>query len=162
MCDLGIEGRCQNPVDCEKRRLIFKAQNEKMLELYGYTEFDIFKQSLIGENGKIRKNVFKRSVHYEKQSLERVFSDAEIAAIIKEGDVIEFWQDKKEKVMLVWGNIYNPAKYAKTKYRPAHIVFKKNIFDDDSRWTLATIYNPKSMPWKWDNSHTRRVCFCKK
>lgn len=157
MSDLGIDDRCQNPEHCKKRRVAFAAQNERMLNLYGYAEFEEFNESLVSENGKINKNVFKQSHHIQKRSFERVFSQMEISTILKDGDIIEYWQNREEKKMLVWGNIYN--KNAKVKYRPVHIVLRKNSSDD--KWTVSTIYNPETMQWKWDKSLTKRICFCK-
>ncbi|SHN86541.1 DUF4258 domain-containing protein [Desulfitobacterium chlororespirans] len=156
MCDLGIEGRCQNPVECEKRRLIFKAQNEKMLELFGHTEFELFKRAFKEKGFDSLKKDPKRT-HSADRAYERAISEAEIRSVFKNGDIVEYYQGNGIKKMLLWGFHYLGRK----KYRPIHVVLKKEM--TESMWEIATVYDPRSQPWLWNKEiYSERICFCKK
>jgi hypothetical protein len=92
-----------------------------------------------------------RSRHTKKRQVFRAFSEKTILTAIKEGWVIEY--NTKRNTLL----IQYFAKVAEKKYRPIHVVLRL----EDGTWKIATVYDPRSMPWKWSKNYSERVCFCK-
>ena len=151
---------CKNPVGCKKRRIAFQVQNEISIRKYGEKEFEIF-QRLFQENGfdSLEKDKNSEKSHAEDRAFERAISDSEIRSVFMNGDIIEYFQGNGMKKMLLSGS----HRYGKGKYRPIHVVLKKEMMTG-SMWSITTLYDPRSMPWLWDQktNFTERVCFCKR
>lgn len=161
MFDHDNEG-CKNPIGCKKRRIAFQIQNEISVKKYGEKEFEMFRLSFQKKGFDFLEKAKDRNhenTHAEDRAFQRSISEQEIHSVFLDGDIIEYFQGNGIKKMLICGSY----RYGKGKYRPIHVVLRKEM-TAGSTWSIATLYDPRSMPWLWDQktNFTERVCFCKR
>jgi exosome complex RNA-binding protein Rrp4 len=125
---------------CKERAERHQTYQEKFLDMG---------DAMLAEALKAGKEI-KASLHSRKRGVLRCFSDSEIANAVRNGAVIERQKD------LAW-LISSSVKVGEKKYRLIHVavIIGEVIF-------VKTAYDPKTMPWKWDSTFSKRVCWCKK
>ncbi|WP_157384368.1 DUF4258 domain-containing protein [Desulfitobacterium hafniense] len=105
-----------------------------MLELFGHTEFELFKRAFKEKGFDSLKKDPKRT-HSADRAYERAISEAEIRSVFKNGDIVEYYQGNGIKKMLLWGFHYLGRK----KYRPIHVVLKKEMTESCGRLQQSMI-----------------------
>lgn len=95
------------------------------------------------------------SSHALERQVDRSISRPQIVEAVKNGWAIERRQQGDDiKVILLYHLRVSPR-----VYRPIHIVAVFNTFTP-IKWTVKTVYDPRSEAWKWSEDFQRRVCFC--
>lgn len=114
----------------------------------------------------------KASLVYHKHELKREYfraiSEQDTREVLENGWVIERNIYNKEisteqgikKITVVNLVILYYIKLGQGRYRPIHLVINFKPKQPD-KWMAITIYDPRSMSWKWSDDFTERVCFCK-
>ncbi|MFT9486774.1 MAG: DUF4258 domain-containing protein [Tepidibacillus sp.] len=104
----------------------------------------------------IRDPAFQRVLtrHANKRMLDRAISTQVLINSLDDGLPIEMYTVDGEVHLLIFTAIKEEK-----KYRPLHIAIK---VEKNQKYSIKTIYDPRSQAWKWDESLTQRVCWCKK
>ena len=91
-------------------------------------------------------DTYQHSFHAEDRRIERGFTRAEVEEVVREGRVIEEYEDEyrgPSALLLHWIN---------EKERPVHVVAapKKDIT------VIVTVYDPSDQPDTWNDNYTKR------
>lgn len=139
---------CRDKEGCFKKHLKWMENQKKYAEI-GQQELERFLDRLEQRKAKISFDQ-----HFEKlRSIERSISHYDAEEVLHVGWVIE----RIVKHGMISLLIHGYCKKDKS-YRPLHIVC--DVVSEDL-WVITTAYDPRSMPWKWDETFTKRKCFCK-
>jgi len=142
---------CQDPAKCQQMRQKFLRINAMAIEKFGQHEYETLQKTFSDEGF----GCINFSDHARKRTYIRAISETQIRTVITDGEVIEYHQNEYgTRKILLWGNIH----LAKGQYRPIHIVLKKR--KGETKWSIVTVYDPRSEAWRWNESFTERICFC--
>lgn len=99
----------------------------------------------------LKGRVLYKTRHLISRMSERAISEKDIEDVIEYGWPIEYFigNFQKEETFILLG-------YTRKK-RPLHLVASCEGNDV----YLTTVYDPRSMPWKWDDGYQVKKCFCK-
>lgn len=139
---------CKEPLTCAERSLLWERIQEQSA---AQMELEMF-QEVIEEGNAI----LAISIHASGRQLDRSFSKPQIAEAVKYGWAIERRWMGEEVTITVMYHLRVSARV----YRPIHViaVFHKT---SPNKWTVKTVYDPRSEAWKWSEDFQRRICFCK-
>lgn len=87
--------------------------------------------------------------HFIDQMTNRAVSAGDVQTVLKYGWPIEYFAGHLEEKFLIMG-------YTEQR-RPLHVV----VLYAENKVHLATVYDPRTMPWKWEYGYQVRKCFCK-
>jgi hypothetical protein len=142
---------CKDPEGCKEKSKEYSLANACEIEIGGQEEFNKLKEVYATKG----LSCLGFSKHAQQRMLERAISETELRTIIFDGDIIEYHQNEFGTTkMVVWGHIRISSK----KYRPLHIILKKRA--NDSKYSVVTLYDPRTEAWRWDENYTKRICFC--
>lgn len=106
----------------------------------------------------IAKHSIYITEHAQRRCVERCLADRDIYNALRDGCVIERQKTATGNVALL---VFSSKKIAKGQYRLLHLLLVLNPREAGTVADLITVYDPKTQPWRWDATFTRRVCFCK-
>jgi hypothetical protein len=141
---------CRDPKGCGERARNWEFKQKRQI-LIAENELESFRQSLVDGNGVL---TFKK--HANKREYERAFSKMNILEAVQDGWTIErTFHAGQVKIIIMYY-----IRTSQRSYRPVHVVCS---FQEDcpQRWTVITVYDPRTKPWKWGENFQKRVCFCK-
>jgi mRNA interferase MazF len=90
------------------------------------------------------------SRHAGGRGYDRAFSAGKVSEAIRNGWVIEHDTERQTLLVLYY------LKLSAGVYRPVHVVLGYR----DGKWKVVTVYDPRTMPWKWNRNFDERICFC--
>lgn len=99
------------------------------------------------------ENVKNKELDYTKHAIEqminRAVSSTDVQTVMEYGWPIEYFPGQSQEKFLIMG--YTVQK------RPLHLI----VICTENTISLTTVYDPRTMPWKWENGYQVRKCFCK-
>lgn len=103
------------------------------------------------EDLKQQGRVLHKTKHLITRMYERAISDKDIEDVVENGWPIEYFFEipKVKETFILMG-------YTRRK-RPLHLV----VSCEGNEIYLSTVYDPRFMPWKWENGYQVKKCFCK-
>jgi len=141
--------KCRQPEYCAELSRKRADKFKKILHI-GEKELEDF-QKLLKEG--CGEATLRHYFHAEQRKVQRAFSTYEISEVVKEGWLIDRNVVLDGTVIVVMYHL----RISNKVYRPVHVVCQMKSSLD---WRIITVYDPRSMPWKWDTNYQRRVCFC--
>lgn len=140
---------CKEPVLCaEKARRMEPSILRYRITAQG--ELEGFQEAL--EEGEV---VLTISSHALGRQVDRSIARPQIVEAVKEGWAIERRQRGDEVTVTL---LYH-LRVSPRVYRPLHVITVFHTFSP-LKWTVKTVYDPRSEAWKWSEDVQRRVCFC--
>jgi hypothetical protein len=93
--------------------------------------------------------------HAEFREVFRAFSQSQVMEAFMEGDVIECHKKNGEYGFLIWYYV----KIGRGQYRPIHVRAIMPV-QNQHHMMVVTVYDPRSMDWRWNNTFDKRICLC--
>jgi len=143
---------CKDPEGCQRKKVMFSLSNAQEVEEHGQTEYEALRKVFVAEGF----GCVSLSKHVQARMYEKAVSEFALRTVVLEGEPIEYHKNEfgTQKITL-WGNVH----VGKASYRPLHIILKKGRKQE--KWSIVTVYDPRSKTRQWNNSFTERICFCK-
>lgn len=140
---------CKEPVLCaEKLRRLEPTMLRYQIIAQG--ELEDFQEAL--EEGEA---VLTISSHALERQVDRSIAGPQIVEAIKNGWAIERRQQGDEVTVTL---LYH-LRVSPRVYRPLHVIAVFHTLSS-FKWTVKTVYDPRSEAWKWSEDFQGRVCFC--
>ena len=133
---------CRNPEMCRKKADAWRKRQAETIPIGEQMLLDLL--AFLEEGGAL-----PMSKHAGGRGYHRAFSVSKISEAIRNGWVIEHDPERQTLLVLYY------LKLSAGVYRPIHVVIGYR-----GKWKVVTVYDPRSMPWKWNRNFDERICFC--
>lgn len=143
--------KCSNPDVCSVKSDAHQERQEKFLSK-AQILLEEFQEDLM--RGVSEYELMNHALHRER---ERCFSTRDVNEAMRYGWVIEVKNLKQTREWHLL--IIHHLKLGPKMYRPVHIAC---YFNEKARnqWRVKTVYDPRTMSWKWSEDYEKRICFC--
>jgi len=141
--------KCRQPKYCQK---LTQARADKLKNYLPVAEKELndFQKALKEGSGEA---TLRHYFHAEQRKLQRAFSTYEVTETVKEGWPIDRRVTDIGTIIVIMYFL----RLSSRVYRPVHVVCQAKSSVD---WRIITVYDPRTMSWKWDDNYQRKICFC--